>query len=96
MVEDSPGTAADAVAEAGSRMLEGATSAVDQLEDEPDEVLLRHVAGNSDGDVNDQTDLTLYSASVFILRERGYETDTVDGKLVVFDPDGQRVSLESF
>lgn len=88
-----PGATADAVADAGSRALEGASSAVDQLEDADDSVLLRHVARNADGGVTDQTDLTLYSAAVFILQERGYETDTVDGRLAVYDPQGERADL---
>lgn len=94
--ESSPITdPADAV-EVSTQALEGATSAVDRLEDEPDELLLRHVAANAGGGVSDQSDLSLYSASVFLLRDRGYETDTEDGCLVVFDPEGGAVDLMSF
>ena len=37
----------------------------------------------------------MYSASVFLLQERGYETGTEDGCLVVFDPGGDAVDLVS-
>jgi hypothetical protein len=90
-----PGAVANSAVEAGSRILEGASSAVDRLEDADDPVLLRHVARNADGGVTDQTDLTLYSAAVFILQDRGYETDTVDGRLAVYNPQGERVDLSS-
>lgn len=83
------------VVDEGVQALDGAVSAVDRLEDEPDETLLRHVAANSNGGVSTQSDLSLYSASVFLLQERGYETDTEDDRLVVFDPQGSRVDLAS-
>jgi hypothetical protein len=92
--ESTPTSHRDA-AEATHQALDGAVSAVDRLDDEPDEILLRHVAANRDGSVSHQSDLSLYSASVFLLQERGYETDTEDGRLVVFDPGGDAVDLGS-
>jgi hypothetical protein len=90
-----PGAVAESVADVGSRALEGASSAVDRLEDADDPALLRHVARNAHNGVTDQTDLTLYSAAVFILQDRGYETDTVDERLAVYDPKSERVDLRS-
>lgn len=95
MNNESTPTDSSEVVEEGVQTLDGAVSAVDRLEDEPDEILLRHVAANCDGGVSHQSDLSLYSASVFLLQERGYETDTEDGRLVVFDPGGDAVDLAS-
>jgi hypothetical protein len=95
MKNESTPTDSAEVVEEGVQALDGAVSAVDRLEDEPDEILLRHVAANSDGGVSDRSDLSLYSASVFLLQERGYETDTEDGRLVVFDPGGDAVDPAS-
>ena len=92
--ESTPTDLEDAL-EASHQAVEGAVTAVDILEDEPDEILLRHVAANRDGGVSYQTDLSMYSASVFLLQERGYETGTEDGCLVVFDPGGDAVDLAS-
>jgi hypothetical protein len=88
-------TGPESAVEASHQALEGAVSAVEILEDEPDELLLHHVAANRDGGVSYQTDLSLYSAAVFLLQERGYETDSEDGGLVVFDPQGEAVDLDS-
>lgn len=96
MGEPTPGAEAEAAVDATTRALEGTASVVDQLENEPDDLLLRHVAENHNGGVSDQTDLTLYSASVFLLKDRGYETGTEDGRLVMFDPQGSVVDLNSF
>lgn len=95
MKDESTPTDSAEVVEEGVQALDGAVSAVDRLEDESDEILLRHVAANRDGGVSDQSDLSLYSSSVFLLQERGYETDTEDGRLVVFDPGGDIVDLAS-
>ena len=96
MMDDGPTpTDLEDAVEASHQALEGAVSAVDILEDEPDELLLRHVAANRDGGVSYQTDLSLYSAAVFLLQERGYETGAEDGRLVVFDPGGDAVDLAS-
>jgi hypothetical protein len=69
--ESTPTSHRDA-AEATHQALDGAVSAVDRLDDEPDEILLRHVAANRDGSVSHQSDLSLYSASVFLLQERAW------------------------
>lgn len=95
MKDESTPTDSAGVVEEGVQALDGAVSAVNRLEDEPDEILLRHVAANRDGGVSHQSDLSLYSASVFLLQERGYETDTEDGRLVVFGPGGDAVDLAS-
>lgn len=95
MDDESTPTGPKEATEATHQALEGAVSAVDILKDEPDEILLRHVAANRDGGVSYQTDLSMYSASVFLLQERGYETGTEDGRLVVFDPGGDAVDLVS-
>jgi len=95
MDNDSSPTDPEAATEATDQALEGAVSAVGRLENEPDEILLRHVAANRDGGVSHQPDLSLYSASVFLLQERGYKTDTEDGRLVVFDPGGNAVDPAS-
>jgi hypothetical protein len=95
MSDKLPGETAEDVVDDAQQILSGAKTAVDQLENKPDEVLLRHIANNRHGGVTDQTDLTLYSASVFILQDRGYETDTVEGNLAIFTPDGERVKLKS-
>jgi hypothetical protein len=91
--ESTPTDSAEVVEE-GVQVLDGAVSAVDRFEDEPDEILLRHVAANRDGGVSHQPDLSL-SASVFLLQKRGYKTDTEDGRLVVFDPGGNAVDPAS-